>query len=217
MSDATKLLEALLNDPGNVTPASENEAIMLSALTGSDYSAQPRTRMEAYMMALAQKMGGGSTSDGTASGASDEWELISDITIAEDVTKIELLSGDVGYKKLTVLIKSEKSDLNTETGAKPLHIFSDKTSMSGPLAKLTGAIVLTGYRCSFVSIELKPCAVTFWGTSMIDSGNNTTANVAYSTRHDIVETPIKSLYAASENQKYYFGSGTSFVTYGVRA
>lgn len=146
----------------------------------------------------------------------ETWELVSDITLEEDVITAELFSGDIGYKKLMVRAMIQKSTLNTETGSKALCIHPSSMNASNPLIKLGGAILLTDYREAIAFVELKPYAVSVFGSTLYDSASGTNANITYSTVCNVFEKPIKDLMVTGESWKYYLGTGTRIITYGVR-
>ena len=150
-------------------------------------------------------------------GGGEKWETILDLTLEEDVNKVVLMSGDVGYKKILVYMKSVPPTEQTVTSNQAISFYSGETTMFDATAKLNVAYVYNDNRFNGVSIELTPYAAnvfasgpTGWG----DSTATTAAYMGYSSKNSLSK-PIKELTAQVWGNAL-FGVGSWFKVYGVR-
>lgn len=151
------------------------------------------------------------------SGGGGEWETILDLTLEEDVNKVVLMSGDVGYKKIVVYMKSVPPTDQTVTSNQAVSIYSGETNMSEATAKFNAAYLYNGNRFSGVSIELTPYAANVFASGKVgwdDTGTPTGANMGYSSKNSLSK-PIKKLTAQVWSNAL-FGVGSWFKVYGVR-
>ena len=150
-------------------------------------------------------------------GGGEKWETILDLTLEEDVNKVVLMSGDVGYKKIMVYMESIPPTDQTVTSNQAISFYSGETDMFAATAKLNGAYLYNGNRLSGASIELTPYAANVFASGTggwYDTGTPTTANMGYSSKNSLSK-PIKELTAQVWGNAL-FGVGSWFKVYGVR-
>ena len=151
-------------------------------------------------------------------GGGEKWETILDLTLKEDVNKVVLMSGDVGYKKILVYMESVPPTDQTVTSNQAISVYSGETTIFGATAKLNGAYLYNGNRLNGVSIELTPYAAnafTSGSSGWYDSGTPTEVKMGYSSKNSLSK-PIKEL-TAQVWKNALFGVGSWFKVYGVRA
>ena len=147
----------------------------------------------------------------------EKWETILDLTLEEDVNKVVLMSGEVGYKKIVVYMKSVPPTDQTVTSNQAVSVYSGETNLSGATAKLNGAYVYNANRLSGVSIELTPYAANVFASGSSgwqDTGTPTGNGMGYSSANSLSK-PIKKLTAQVWGSAK-FGVGSWFKVYGVR-
>ena len=146
----------------------------------------------------------------------EKWETILDLTLEEDVNKVVLMSGDVGYKKIVVYMESVPPINQTVTSNQTISVYSGEADMSEATAKLNSAYVHDTNRLSGVSIELTPFAANVFVTPVgwFDTGTPTDVKMGYSSKNSLSK-PIKEL-TAQVWRNALFGVGSWFKIYGVR-
>ena len=147
----------------------------------------------------------------------EKWETILDLTLEEDVNKVVLMSGDVGYKKIMVYMESVPPTDQTVTSNQAISVYSGETDMFAATAKLNGAYLHNSNRLSGVSIELTPYAANVFASGAagwLDSGTPTEVKMGYSSKNSLSK-PIKKLTAQVWGNAL-FGVGSWFKVYGVR-
>ena len=147
----------------------------------------------------------------------EKWENILDLTLEEDVNKVVLMSGDVGYKKILVYMESVPPTNQTVTSNQAISVYSGETTMFEAIAKLNGAYLYNGNRLSGASIELTPYAANVFASGTAgwyDSGTPTEVKMGYSSKNSLSK-PIKELTAQVWGNAL-FGVGSWFKIYGVR-
>ena len=147
----------------------------------------------------------------------EKWETILDLTLEEDVNKVVLMSGDVGYKKIMVYMESVPPTDQTVTSNQAISVYSGETTMFEAIAKLNSAYLYNGNRLSGVSIELTPYAANVFASGAAgwyDSGTPTEVKMGYSSKNSLSK-PIKELTAQVWGNAL-FGVGSWFKIYGVR-
>ena len=150
-------------------------------------------------------------------GGGEKWETILDLILEEDVNKVVLMSGDVGYKKIMVYMESIPPTDQTVTSNQAISFYSGETDMFAATAKLNGAYLYNGNRLSGASIELTPYAANVFtsGTGgWYDSGTPTEVKMGYSSKNSLSK-PIKELTAQVWGNAL-FGVGSWFKVCGVR-
>ena len=151
-------------------------------------------------------------------GGGEKWETILDLTLKEDVNKVVLMSGNVGYKKIMVYMESVPPTDQTVTSNQAISVYSGETTIFEATAKLNGAYLYNGNRLNGVSIELTPYAAnafTSGSSGWYDSGTPNEVKMGYSSKNSLSK-PIKELTAQVWNNAL-FGVGSWFKVYGVRA
>ena len=147
----------------------------------------------------------------------EKWENILDLTLEEDVNKVVLMSGDVGYKKILVYMESVPPTDQTVTSNQAISVYSGEADISYATAKLNNAYLYNGNRLSGASIELTPYAANAFVSGVagwLDSGTPTECKMGYSSRNSLSK-PIKELTAQVWGNAL-FGVGSWFKVYGVR-
>ena len=147
----------------------------------------------------------------------EKWETILDLTLEEDVNKVVLMSGDVGYKKILVYMESIPPTDQTVTSNQAVSFYSRETDMSNAIAKLDSAYLYNGNRLSGISIELTPYAANVFASGVAgwtDSGVLREGKMGYSSKNSLSK-PIKEL-TAQVWRNALFGVGSWFKVYGVR-
>ena len=147
----------------------------------------------------------------------EKWETILDLTLEEDVNKVVLMSGDVGYKKIMVYMESVPPTDQTVTSNQAISVYSGETDMFAATAKLQGVYLHDSNRLSGVSIELTPYAANVFASGVIgwyDTGTPTEVKMGYSSKNSLSK-PIKELTAQVWGNAL-FGVGSWFKVYGVR-
>ena len=150
-------------------------------------------------------------------GGGEKWETILDLILEEDVNKVVLMSGDVGYKKIVVYMESIPPTDQTGTSNQAISVYSGETTMFEAIAKLNGAYLYNGNRLNGVSIELTPYAANVFASGAMgwyDTGTPTAVNMGYSSKNSLSK-PIKELTAQVWGNAL-FGVGSWFKAYGVR-
>ena len=150
-------------------------------------------------------------------GGGEKWETILDLTLEEDVNKVVLMSGDVGYKKIMVYMESIPPTDQTVTSNQAISVYSGETDMLAATAKLNSAYLYNGNRLSGASIELTPYAANVFASGVAgwyDTGTPTEVKMGYSSENSLSK-PIKELTAQVWGNAL-FGVGSWFKVYGVR-
>ena len=150
-------------------------------------------------------------------GGGEKWETILDLTLEEDVNKVVLMSGDVGYKKIMIYMESVPPTDQTVTSNQAISVYSGETTMFEAIAKLNSAYLYNGNRLSGASIELTPYAANVFASGAMgwyDTGTPTEVKMGYSSKNSLSK-PIKELTAQVWGNAL-FGVGSWFKVYGVR-
>lgn len=152
-------------------------------------------------------------------GSGEEWELIADVTLTEEVNIITVFSGEIGYKNIGMILDAYAPTVNTDTSTVNVHVYSESTGFFNPLIKV-GSRLPSGDRTTAYRIDsFGGMVITQGAVSVTDGGNTGNGNFAFSTRNSI-SNPIKSLYiqlAKAGTEWAYFGVRTRVRAWGVRA
>ena len=152
----------------------------------------------------------------TETGGGETWEDIVSFELEEEVNQIIAFSGDIGYKKLFIIITSVyPTEHEPPTSHKNISVLSENTGTGGVslLYMIPSGYLFNGKRTNACSIELNSlCSVAYGCYNAGDVPQGTTQTCS---RKRSISVPIKSIMFNAANQ--WFGVGTSVEISGVRA
>lgn len=144
-------------------------------------------------------------------GSGDNWELIQDVTLEEDVPIV--MFTNLNHKKVFMSIKCVGTDANTSTPNGQIEINNDVILYSNVLVQKAG---VTRWINSYVEV----CGGAIRFTSAVCNNNSyqstTIGNGCYDKGTPIQKIDILAMGGHSASPLYRLGKGTEIKVYGVR-